>query len=135
MNENGSSEICRPHAELLDTHRQALVMARIDTTPSKRSEESSGASDAPQSIGVDGQERGSPTGVQENETEPSELPTPTPVPNQAELIRRLMTSVTKLEDHARRLLLDHLDNGLARTLLVADRNRESKSPRDCSVFS
>lgn len=43
--------------------------------------------------------------------------------DQADLIRRLMDSVTKLENHARQLLLYHLDNGLARTLLVADRHR------------
>jgi hypothetical protein len=38
------------------------------------------------------------------------------------MVRQLLDRVVKLEMQARRLLLENLDQGVARTLLVADRN-------------
>jgi hypothetical protein len=38
------------------------------------------------------------------------------------MVRQLLNRVVKLEMQARRLLLENLDQGVARTLLVADRN-------------
>jgi potassium channel subfamily K len=41
---------------------------------------------------------------------------------QAILVQQLLSRMIKLEAQAREMLLEHLDRGLARTLLVADRN-------------
>jgi hypothetical protein len=38
------------------------------------------------------------------------------------MVRQLLNRVVKLEMQARQLLLENLDQGVARTLLVADRN-------------
>ena len=51
------------------------------------------------------------------------------IPSDAEkqqiMVRQLLDRVVKLEMQARRLLLENLDQGVARTLLVADRNGAS----------
>jgi hypothetical protein len=45
------------------------------------------------------------------------------------LVKQLLDRVIKLETQSRQLLLDNLEHGVARTLLVADRNGESDGTR------
>lgn len=47
---------------------------------------------------------------------------PSDAEKQQIIVRQLLDRVVKLEMQARRLLLENLDQGVARTLLVADRN-------------
>jgi hypothetical protein len=50
---------------------------------------------------------------------------PSEVDKQQMMVRQLLDRVVKLEMQARRLLLENLEQGVARTLLVADRNGTS----------
>ena len=111
MSETGS-DVCKPHAELLDTHRKKLERSTLGGLTSITSNDDDTRPDSR----TDGQEAG---------TDQEDTDEVTSSTEQTELIRRLVDRVTELEHHARRLLLNHLDNGLARTLLVADRNRKS----------
>lgn len=95
-----NADFCRPHTELLDDHRRAQDQQGTSFEPGGP-------------VDRDGLKNG----------DADKLSSPMPSAEaQADLVRRLMESVTKLEDQARRLLLDNLEQGLARTLLVADRN-------------
>jgi hypothetical protein len=93
---------CRPHTELVEHHRG--VYRRIAAThplhPAARIHE-----EVIQGI--------------KNESEDHEVSN---YDRQAILVQQLLSRMIKLEAQAREMLLEHLDRGLARTLLVADRN-------------
>jgi len=89
-----SADWCRSHSELVERHRGAYE--RIATTASL------------------------PVSDEANERKPVEMPSDEE--KQHILVRQLLDRVVKLEMQARRLLLENLDQGVARTLLVADRN-------------
>lgn len=107
------TDFCRPHAELLDAHREAV--RRSPTSSSTRKESPNPDNRARSNLSVTQEKDYSEHDVQSTQISATY--------DQPELIQRLMESVLKLEAQARRLLLDNLDHGLARTLLVADRNR------------
>lgn len=105
-----NADFCRPHADLLDDHRRAHGQRNASLeqdSPVEQSIDYPRPNDSDQPDKCGGDKPSSPV---------------TSVETQADLVKRLMDSVTRLEDQARRLLLDHLDHGIARTLLVADRN-------------
>jgi len=86
---------CRPHAELVEHHRGAYQrIATISSLP--------------------------PSEEPQEERKPIEIPSD--AEKQQIIVRQLLDRVVKLEMQARQLLLDNLDQSVARTLLVADRN-------------
>jgi hypothetical protein len=88
---------CLSHTELVEHHRGAYQrIATISSLPSR---------DDPE------------------ERKPVEIPSD--AEKQQIMVRQLLDRVVKLEMQARRLLLENLDQGVARTLLVADRNGAS----------
>lgn len=104
---------CRSHSELVEKHRGAYD--RLATTYSEP-------------VAIDT--------INDEETEerkPVEMPSD--VDKQQILVRQLLDRVVKLEMQARRLLLENLDHGVARTLLVADRNGTRPVPWSQSLTS
>ena len=92
------AEWCRPHHELVEKHRGAYERLLASQPTS-----------FPGPAGIEGQVEGS-------------------VNKQQLLVQQLLDRVIKLETQARGMLLDNLEHGVARTLLVADRNGMSLCP-------